>query len=98
LDSFGSTLGDAELWSDIVSETINWLLNDPTWQDSAHYRGGKLLDDAVDTMICLATSLSYAHRTAHVWQNPQCTADGHIIGPGLSNDGMWVPACSDKKS
>ena len=95
LDAFGPATGNAELWSGIVGETVDWLLNDPTWQKSGQYRGGKLFDDVVDTMICLATSLSYAYHTAHAWQDTQQPNDGHIIGPGFSNDRRWISACDD---
>lgn len=96
LDAFGPATGNAKLWSGIVGETVSWLLNDPTWQKSGQYRGGKLFDDVVDTMICLATSLSYAYHTAHAWQDTQQPNDGHIIGPGFSNDRIWISACTDQ--
>jgi hypothetical protein len=89
LDSFAPASGNLELWSFLIDNTVDWLKNDQTWQNNGFYRGGKLLDDVVDTMICLATSLSYAYGQAHVWQDPEKPEDGHIIGPGFSNNGVF---------
>ena len=69
-------------WPDLVDQTTAWMLKDQTWQRDGNYRGGKLLDDVVDSMISLATALSYANGKAHVWQHPKKPDDGHIIGPG----------------
>lgn len=92
LDAFVSVSGNSALWPILVDQTISWMLNEKTWHKNGVYRGGKLLDDVVDTMICLATSLSYAYDQAHVWQDPEEPDDGHIIGPGFSNNGVWTPA------
>lgn len=88
LDGFARPSGDARLWNIFVNAALRWMLDDETWQANGLYRCGKLLDDVVDTMICLATSLSYAHGCAHVWRDPQHPSDGHIIGPGFSSDGF----------
>lgn len=95
LDDFTKVTGSTAHWSILVDQTINQMLKEPTWKVNGCYRGGKYLDDAVDTMICLATSLSYAYHLAHVWQDRQNVCDGHIIGPGFSNDGKWTAACTD---
>lgn len=95
LDAFAPVTGITAHWPTLVNQTINQMLNDPAWQVNGYYRGGKYLDDAVDILICLVTSLSYAYHLAHVWQDPQHADDGHIIGPGFSNDGKWIAACTD---
>jgi hypothetical protein len=83
LDAFGVDSGNPVVWKNLVNSAIDWMLSDLTWQMAAgSYRGGKLLDDVVDTMICLGACLSYVHGRAHVWQDPECPDDGHIIGPG----------------
>jgi len=84
LNAFDKLTGFSELWKEFIeSYLLEWMLQDTTWQNpDNHYRGGKLLDDVVDTAICLATSLSYAHGDYHVWQDKSCPEDGHIIGPG----------------
>lgn len=81
-------------WPTIVERAIDWLLADDTWKTPEDtYRGGKLLDDCIDTTIALATALSYANRSAHVWQDPNDEEDGHIIGPGYpEEDEYWHPA------
>jgi hypothetical protein len=86
------TSGIAGLWGTLVEAALAWMIADPTWQTNGVYRGGKLLDDVVDTMICLATSLSYAKRNAHVWHDSTHPDDGHIVGPGCQNDGRWEAA------
>jgi len=92
LDGFAALSGDSERWDVLVEATLRWMIADQTWQRDGLYRGGKLLDDVVDTMICLATSLSYAKHGAHVWYDPQHPDDGHIIGPGHQDGGRWVSA------
>jgi hypothetical protein len=83
LDGFAADSGNAGVWNILVEHALDWLLADATWRTAPdQYRGGKLLDDVVDSMICLATALSYAHGRAHVWQDPDRADDGHIIGPG----------------
>ena len=83
LDGFTFDSGRGAVWTILVDHAIEWMCSDKTWVDSEdNYRGGKLLDDVVDSMICLATSLSYAHGRYHVWQDPERCDDGHIIGPG----------------
>lgn len=77
----------------MVDAAVGWLETDGHFRlDDDCYRGGKLVDDAVDTMICLATALSYARGCAHVWQDPGRLDDGHIIGPGCPQGVPWVAA------
>lgn len=83
LDAFKFVTRRTQDWTAIISATIDWMLADTTWQKNGLFRGGKLLDDVVDSTICLATAISYAFNRAHVWQDPSDATDGHIIGPGL---------------
>ena len=93
LGAFGTASGDQVRWNGLVNDALAWMLDDETWQTpEGLYRGGKLLDDVVDTMICLATSLSYLRRQAHVWFDLDHANDGHIIGPGFQGDGRWITA------
>lgn len=83
LGGFATDSGCAGLWTILVEHAIEWMLADATWRTAADlYRGGKPLDDVVDSMICLATSMSYVHGQFHVWQDPGQPIDGYIIGPG----------------
>ena len=82
LEGFKWSSGVETLWPRIVGDVINWMLLDASWQKNGFYRGGKMLDDVVDSMICLATAISYATNNAHVWFDPNHVDDGHIIGPG----------------
>lgn len=84
LDAFAATAGGMQLWPKVVDAGLTWLLADTSWKasDPHFYRGGKLLDDVVDSMICLATSLSFVDGQSHTWQDPSHDDDGHIIGPG----------------
>ena len=66
----------------MVQKLICLMLQRKDWGKDGNYRGGKLLDDVVDSAICLATALSYANGFAHVWYDPENPDDGHIIGPG----------------
>lgn len=86
LDAFAAPTGDPELWTEVVEDALAWLLADKRWGQGTSYRGGKLLDDAVDSMICLATALSHVNGLSHCWFDPDRTDDGHIIGPGLLAD------------
>jgi len=70
-------------WPSLVEQITTWLLEDVTWLRNGYYRGGKLLDDVIDSMISLGTALAYSSGKAHVWQDPLDPDDGHIIGPGL---------------
>lgn len=93
LHGFATPTGNPPLWESLRQRALEWMLADGAWQTrDGQYRGGKLLDDVVDTMICLATSLSYAGRCAHVWFDPDDLDDGHIIGPGFRDDGRWTAA------
>jgi Protein of unknown function (DUF429) len=83
LNGFAADSGHPEVWTVLVERAVDWMCSDATWRRAPdQYRGGKLLDDVVDSMICLATSLSYTQGQHHVWQDPIHTDDGHIIGPG----------------
>jgi hypothetical protein len=83
LGGFSADSGRPNQWDCLVADAVAWMLADGTWQTNpGEYRGGKLLDDVVDSMICLATAVGYAHGLAHVWQDPAQPGDGHIIGPG----------------
>jgi len=93
LHGFEGLSGNPELWKRLVEKAIAWMLHDQAWQTAdGFYRGGKMLDDVVDTMICLVTSLSYTQRCAHVWFDLDHANDGHIIGPGFQGDGRWITA------
>lgn len=71
------------VWNGWVVDAVRFLASDPAWLDSAGVgRGGKLLDDAVDAVLCCAAAVSFAQGQAHVWMGADPT-DGHIIGPGL---------------
>lgn len=83
LGGFAADSGDPGHWGRLVDDAVARMLADRTWQpDPGKYRGGKLLDDVVESLICLATASSYAHGLSHVWQDPDDPDDGHIIGPG----------------
>lgn len=84
LHSFADATGKPETWKEFSRKFLfEWMLQDKTWQVPGDlYRGGKLLDDVVDTAICLATAVSYAYGEFHVWQDENFPEDGHIIGPG----------------
>ncbi len=72
-----------EVWkNDVVEIVLEKILADPVWMRNGFYAGGKMLDDVVDSMICLATAISYTAGNAHVWLDPDRPDDGHIIGPG----------------
>jgi hypothetical protein len=82
LEGFKWPSGVPTIWPRLVEDGIKWMLEDVSWQKSGFYRGGKMLDDVVDSLICLATAISYATNNAHVWCDPKDSNDGHIIGPG----------------
>ena len=82
LSSFKHLTGLPNSWPTTIQELISWMLQRKGWGKDGNYRGGKLLDDVVDSAICLATALSYANGIAHVWYDPENPDDGHIIGPG----------------
>lgn len=92
LDAFGGACVGNEQWRGLIDAANAWLINDPTWITNGLYRGGKLLDDVVDTMICLSTSLGYVRQCAHAWFDPEHPDDGHIIGPGFQEGNHWVAA------
>lgn len=83
LDGFEAIPGLSGVWNELVEYSLGWMLKDNIWQTAnGQYRGGKMLDDVVDTMICLTTSLSYVCDQYHVWQCLKYPEDGHIVGPG----------------
>jgi hypothetical protein len=84
LNAFAKPTRVPKIWEEFITNNLLiWMLQDPTWQNQDNlYRGGKLLDDVVDTAICLATAVSYVFGDSHVWQDENCPEDGHIIGPG----------------
>lgn len=86
LDAFKYSTQTPAEWVSLVSEILTWMLSDKTWMRAGLYRGGKLLDDVVDSTLCLATAICYALGRAHVWQDPENPEDGHIIGPGLMQE------------
>ncbi len=69
-------------WQKLVDTMLAEILRDPAWKKEDYYPGGKMLDDVVDSMLCLATAVSYAAGNAHVWFDKNAPEDGHIIGPG----------------
>lgn len=75
-----------QFWKTIVDQILGEILKDGDWKRDCHYPGGKMLDDVVDSMICLATAISYTAGNAHVWQDLNHPDDGHIIGPGTMQE------------
>lgn len=73
-------------WQFIQEESLNWMLSDPSWVQGEGFRGGKLLDDVVDSLLCLASSISYTLGLAHSYLDMDKPEDGHIIGPGLFSE------------
>lgn len=86
LNGFGSVSGEHSGWPMLTDQIVAYLLNESAWKENGLYRGGKILDDVVDSAICLATAVSYAHGNAHVWYDPDIPDGGHIAGPGTFND------------
>jgi hypothetical protein len=78
----GGFLARPTMWASLVEQLIEWLLSDPSWQEEGRYRGGKGLDDAVDSAICLLIALCASEGNAHAWFDPEHPEDGHIAGPG----------------
>ncbi len=91
---FSIPTGNPGIWALLLKELKNRIQEDDScgWRKNGLYCGGKPLDDLIDTIICLATALSYAHGCAHVWQDPDAPDDGHIIGPGYQQRTYWMPA------
>ena len=83
LSSVGTLIGFEEGWEMILESSLGWMLADPTWNQNGLYRGGKLLDDVIDSLLCLAAAISYAKGESHVYANHTHLDDGHIIGPGV---------------
>lgn len=78
----GGFLAIPTMWASLVEQLIDWLLSDPNWEQEGRYRGGKGLDDAVDSAICLLIALCASEGNAHAWFDPEHPEDGHIVGPG----------------
>ncbi|NDE34901.1 MAG: DUF429 domain-containing protein [Gammaproteobacteria bacterium] len=83
LSPVGPIIGFEEGWETILERSLSWLLADNEWAQSAEYRGGKLLDDAIDSLLCLAAAIGYAKGECHVYVDELNPDDGHIIGPGV---------------
>ena len=76
------------LWRNLVDQLLESILDDEQWKKDGMYPGGKMLDDVVDTMLCLAVAIAYSNGTAHLWFDEEVPDDGHIIGPGRSDVGQ----------
>ncbi|SMG13760.1 Protein of unknown function [Marivirga sericea] len=77
--------GIGNSWNKVVDNTIDWMIKDKAWKTDKGFRSGKMLDDVVDSCLCLASAVSYSANNFHVWQDPEKKSDGHIIGPGKLN-------------
>jgi Protein of unknown function (DUF429) len=87
LNSFEQITGMPDLWPVMVRSLISQMLRREDWgSKDGRFRGGKFLDDVVDSALCLAAALSYANGKAHVWYDPENADDGHIIGPGQMHE------------
>ena len=86
LTSFSFVTATPAEWHGVVGHLVSWLLKDELWMKGLLYRGGKLLDDAVDATICLTTAIAYTRGCSHLWQDSGSLEDGHIIGPGLPEE------------
>ncbi|NDG88883.1 MAG: DUF429 domain-containing protein [Gammaproteobacteria bacterium] len=83
LSPVGPLIGFEEGWQMIEDSSLSWLLTDPAWVQGTEYRGGKLLDDTIDSLLCLAVAIGYAKGESHVYVDNSNPDDGHIIGPGI---------------
>ena len=72
-----------EGWQLLLESALSWMMADPSWGQAGIFRGGKLLDDVIDSLLCLAAAVGYAKGESHVYMNPLNPDDGHIIGPGV---------------
>ena len=75
------------LWRNLVDQLLESILDDEQWKKDGMYPGGKMLDDVVDTMLCLAVAIACYNGTAHLWFDEEVPDDRHIIGPGRSDVG-----------
>lgn len=82
LSPIGSVIGFNKGWEIIQESSLNWMLADRTWMQDGSFRGGKLLDDVIDSLLCLAVAVGYAKGESHAFFSEQNLNDGHIIGPG----------------
>lgn len=41
-----------------------------------------MLDDVVDTLLCLLVARAHAAGHSHLWHDPDAPDDGHICGAG----------------
>lgn len=79
----GSLAGDEREWPAIVDQAVAWMLGDPGWpREGGRHRGGKPLDDVVDTLLCLLVARAHAAGASHVWHDPEDPEDGHICTAG----------------
>ena len=85
---FGHLCPSLQWKNQVVDKVLAQILEDRDclWKRDGHYPGGKLLDDVIDALICLATAIGYAANKAHVWQDQNYVDDGHIIGPGTMQE------------
>ena len=83
LSPVGRIIGFEEGWQMILDSSLSGLLADNEWAQGAEYRGGKLLDDAIDSLLCLAAAIGYAKGESHVYVDELNPDDGHIISPGV---------------
>lgn len=79
----GPLAEDVDVWPGIVDQAISWMLSDPAWtRKGQHHNGGKMLDDVVDTLLCLLVARAHAAGHSHLWHDPEAPDDGHICGAG----------------
>ncbi len=73
----------ARRWNQLIVDVISQLAADDDFLHAGSEcgRSGKKLDDVVDSVLSLATSIAFALGTAHVWMDAD-HEDGHILGPG----------------
>jgi hypothetical protein len=85
LQAAGISQETIESWQ---SRFQNWLIEDKTF-DSEKCIGttGKQFDDAIDSVLSLATVVGFVEGNAHIHQGAD-RLDGHIIGPGQQPTGV----------
>jgi hypothetical protein len=66
----------------VVEIVLEKMLADHVWKRNEVYADCKMLDAVVDSMISLATAISYTSGNAQVWQDQDRPDGGHIIGAG----------------
>ena len=83
LSPVGSIISYARGWDIIQESALNLMLSDVMMGQGGVYKGGKLLDDVIDSLLCLAAAVAYAKGESHVYVSGLNLDDGHIIGPGV---------------